>query len=153
MKTKLSLIAAAALATGLIAAGCGGDDDESSDSGTEATTLTKAEFITEADAICAQGNQEIDQAFQTLSKDPSQAQFDEVVTVTVIPSIQGQIDDIRALGAPEGDEDQISAALDSAQEATDKVEEDPSILNDPQGEDPYTEAEKLLREYGITKCG
>lgn len=136
------------LATGLLAAGCGGDDETET-----AAPLSKSEFVVQADAICAAGNKEIDQAFSELSQDSSQAEFDQVVTETVIPSISGQIDDLRALGAPEGDEDQINAALDSAQEATDKAEEDPSILNDPQGEDPYTEAEQQLREYGITKCG
>ena len=46
MKSKLSLIAAAALALGLIAAGCGDDDDD----GGRRTPLTHEEFVTQANA-------------------------------------------------------------------------------------------------------
>ncbi|MDP9189003.1 MAG: hypothetical protein M3O25_07115, partial [Actinomycetota bacterium] len=44
-----------AVAIASIAAGCG-DDDDSSDGGSEAAPLTKAEFVTEADKVCSEAN-------------------------------------------------------------------------------------------------
>ena len=55
------------LALGLIAAGCGDDDDESSDTGTDAVTaaaLTKEEYLAQGNQICKQGNAETDAAAQ-----------------------------------------------------------------------------------------
>ena len=41
----------------LVAAGCGGDDDE-----TPTAALSKQEFITQADAICTKRDQKLDRA-------------------------------------------------------------------------------------------
>ena len=56
MKRNAILLLAGGARLGLIAAGCGGNDDESSDTGTDSTTaLTKAEFLKQGNAICQQG--------------------------------------------------------------------------------------------------
>lgn len=147
MKNKTTMLVAAALATGLIAAGCGGGDDDSS------SDLTKAEFITKADAICAQGNKEIQQAFEALGQGkPSQAQLDQIATDTLLPSVEKQVSQIRDLGIPKGEEDQVNAILDSAQSGIDKGKADPSSLVSDQN-DPFKEANQLAKQYGMTECG
>ena len=55
-----AFVVVAVLAAGAIATGCGSSDDNG-DSTTTAS-LTKAEWIAKADAICQQGNQQINQA-------------------------------------------------------------------------------------------
>jgi hypothetical protein len=42
----------------------------------------------------------------------------------------------------QGDEEQVSAFLDSAQQALDKVEKDPSLISQ-RGQDPFAETTKL----------
>jgi hypothetical protein len=135
----------------LVAVGCGGDDDE--DAATEAPS--KGEFIKQADQICAQGDKEIEQAAGDVfgqGQQPSQQEEDRFITKTVIPNVQQQVDDVRALTPPEGDEQQVAAILDSAQKGIDAVEEDPSVLTRGGG-DPFAESDRLASDYGLKECG
>lgn len=151
MNKVLMLLLAAALGVTAIAAGCGGDDEDG-----DGEALTKQEFITQADQICAEGDRQINEAgsAQFGGQEPSAQEIEEFGTETVAPNIQNQVDQIRALTPPEGDEEQVSAILDAAQEGIDEVEEDPSLLN--QGQDAggaFTEANRLAEDYGLTDCG
>jgi len=152
MKRNLMLLAAGVLATGLIAAGCGdGNDDESSDTGTDAATApTKAEFVAEANEVCKQGNAELEAAGEeTFKGKPTQADLEAFVTDTLVPNVQGQIDDIRALGIPEGDEAVVNGFLDDAEGVLDDLEADPSLLDKG---DPFAAVNKELAAYGLTTC-
>jgi hypothetical protein len=146
----LALICALALA---VAVGCGDDDEEST---TEATP-TKEEFIAEADQICAEGDEEIGQAEQEAFGQgrPTQQEQEDFLTETVLPSIQDQIDGIRGLTPPEGDEQEIAEFLDSAQSALDEIDENPELIL--QGEegtptDPFAETARLGEQYGFQVC-
>jgi hypothetical protein len=144
----LSCVAATALiAVGALVAGCGGDDDEDA--------IGKSEFIAKADAICKKGDKEIEttanEVFGGQQEQPSQAQIADFGAETVVPNIEQQIADIRDLGAPAGDEDQVDAILTAAEEATDEVKDDPQLLAG-QG-DPYAEANRLAKAYGLKECG
>ena len=158
-RTAVTLLAAV-LAVGLVAAGCGGDDDE--DTTTAATTteteaaggepLSKSGFIEQADQICREGDQEIDQEAEQLGLGrPSDQELEHFTTDTLVPGIQQQIDDLRALTPPEGDEEQITQFLDSAQKALDRLEQDPSLLLRESG-DPFAEVRQLGEEYGFEDC-
>ncbi|MGH3993052.1 MAG: hypothetical protein ACRDSN_11400 [Pseudonocardiaceae bacterium] len=157
-KTLLAVLLAAAIAA--VAAGCGGDDDDD-ETATTATTgasggaLTKDAFVTAADGVCAQGDKQIDQAAQQEfggGGEPSTAEQERFFTDTVLPNIQNQIDGIRALAPPEGDEEQVTTILDAAQDAIDESEQDPSVITGG-GEDPFAEANRLAEEYGLKDCG
>lgn len=147
MKNKTTILVAAALATGMIAAGCGGDDGSSSSPTSSA--LTKSEFITQADAICKSG----DAAINAAPQPKSQKQAEAFITSTVVPNVQKQVDQIRALGAPSGDEDQVNAILDSAQQGIDTVTADPSAIASRNGSDPFADANQKAKAYGLEACG
>jgi hypothetical protein len=150
MKRNLTLLIAGLLATGLIAAGCGDDDDDDGDGG---DVLTKQEFITQADALCTREGQAVDEAErQQLGQNSSEAEAEEFITGTALPNIQGQIDGIRDLGAPEGEEDQVNAFLDEAQRALDAAEADPSLFAGEQGQDPFAKTRQLAMDLGLKKC-
>jgi len=149
----------AILTVGLVAAGCGSSNSSSSTS--TAAALTKAEFLKKGNAICNKGNQQINKvAHQTFTKKkypngpPPKSVQTKFVTGTVIPSVQSQIDGIKALGAPTGDEAQVAAIVDSAQSALDKAKADPTTLlqNNPKN-DPFAKANQLTKAYGLTACG
>jgi hypothetical protein len=57
--TRARLLIAGCLLPALIAAGCGGDDDSdmASSAQTEATSISKADYVARSDALCAQANQ------------------------------------------------------------------------------------------------
>lgn len=144
-----AILLVAAVAAGLIAAGCGGDDDD-----TTTAALTKQEFVNQADAICKQSNKEIDKAGQQLygqGKQPSEKKQEKFMTDTVLPDIQQQIDDVSALAPPEGDQEQVTAFIDSARAAADKAEQDPSLMTD-RGTNPFAKTNQLTKAYGLKEC-
>jgi hypothetical protein len=151
MKRNMTLLVAGILATGLIAAGCGGDDDDG-DGGGDA--LTKEEFLAQGNAICEEGNAEIETAFESAigNQQPTQEQLIAVVEDSLIPSVQGQIDDIRELAPPEEDEDRITEFLDKAELALQDIKEDPSLATQEGGEDPFAEVNQEATEIGLTAC-
>jgi hypothetical protein len=154
---KAFLAAVAALvALAALVAGCGSGDET-----TDATvTLTKAEFIKQGDAICKKGNAEIEAGFEDFSEandipqnqEPSKAQGVEIVETVIVPSIKQQGEEIRALGAPEGEEKQVEDLLDSLDAAVSEAEEDPEALFG-ENSDPFADANQQATDYGFKVCG
>jgi hypothetical protein len=146
MKKALWLLVLA-LATGLIATGCGGDDDDD-DGGDDAPT--KEEFVADANQVCEEGNTELDAAAeQVFGKDrPTAEDEGTFITETLVPNVQGQIDEIRDLGAPEGDEDEINGILEDAEAALSDLEANPTF----EGGDPFADVNRRLADYGLTTC-
>jgi hypothetical protein len=132
----------------IAAAGCGGGDDDT----TAAATLTKDEFIAQADEICAAGDQEIAAAADDLGASPSPEEATQLVTDVALPSVREQRDSIAALGAPEGDEDDVEAILDALDEAIAAVEANPEAVFS-NGDDPFADVDRLAQDYGLTDCG
>lgn len=154
MSKRFIALLAALAALALIIAGCGGGSDS-----TETTSsLTKAEFVKQGNAICAKGNEEIEEAFEEFGKEhgfskekePSKAELEEAVETVLIPKISKEIESIRALGPPD---EEAEAVLDAAEEALEKGEEDPKQFLKEENAGPFAKANKLSREYGLTKCG
>lgn len=168
MPTRIPLILILALATALIAAGCGDDDEEpttttTAESATGATGATGAEgatteFAQQADEICREGNDEIDSAaqerFGASQQEPSQDEQLSFAEEVVIPSIGEQIEEISALTPPGGEEDTFNEFVDQAQSDLDEIESNPEVLlRSGGGEDPFAQTNELARELGLTVCG
>lgn len=142
-----------AIVTALVAVGftgCGGDDDSSS---TTTAAISKDDFVEFGNKICAEGNKTFDAAAKSTFSGgkPTEAEMTKFVDETAVPTIQGEIDGIRALGAPEGDEDQVNAILDAAQQGVDTISADPTAFGSGNA-DPFAEANKLASDYGLTEC-
>jgi hypothetical protein len=152
-------VLATLVALAAIVAGCGGSDD-SDTGGTSSSSLTKAQFVKQADTICEKSEEKLGSEFESYvkekgwseDKEPSKEQQEEAVVEVVTPNLQGQIDDIRDLGAPEGDEDQIETMLSTVEEGIEDLEDDPSQLTE-QGSNPLAKGSKLATAYGLEKCG
>jgi predicted small secreted protein len=148
-------VLAALAAISMIAAGCGGGDDSSS----EGSSITKAQFVKQADAICEKGNKETEAEFEEFAeeeglgenKQPSKAQQEKAITDIVAPGVQKQIEEIDGLGAPEGDEKQVEAIVTSVEEGVEEIEENPGSLTE--GKNPLAKGSKLAKEYGLKACG
>lgn len=143
------------LAFGLVAAGCGSSDD-----GTDTTataTITKAELIKKADAICAAGNKANEEAAEEAAEeagfkleDATDEQLRGLIADIVVPGVREQAEEIASLGAPEGDEDQVAAVVAAVEEGVDALEADP---NEALEGEPFSEASELAGEYGFKVCG
>jgi hypothetical protein len=134
----------------VVGAGCGDDEER----------LSEEEFLEQGNAICEEGNDEIDAAIEEIVPDEStEPSIEEVITVyeeTLIPSVQRQIDELRELNPPEDIEDDIEDLLDDAdaavEESSERLEEDPEafVTSD---EDPFAEVNARAEELGLTACG
>jgi len=146
-----ALVLLSIVAVALVAAGCG-----SSKKTHTTPALTKAEFLKKGNAICKKGNDQINKAAQKVflnrKTKPSKAQLNTFATGTLIPSVQSQINGVKALGAPKGDEAKVNAIITTAQAALDKAKTDPILLTGSK-HDPFAKSNKLAKAYGLTVCG
>jgi hypothetical protein len=150
-KALLAVLAALALMAAVVA-GCGGGDDSET-----TATITKAELIKQGDQICEKANDQSESEAEDFAEEndftlekASEEQLEEAVAEVLVPNLNGQVEDIRALGAPEGDEEQVEEILDSLEGAADEIEDDPSVVFE--GE-VLQEPSKLAKSYGFEVCG
>jgi hypothetical protein len=154
LKKGLIAVLAGVLAVALFAAGCGSSSDTTS---TEA--LTKAQFLKQGNAICAAGNKEINAGFEQFSKEnefskknqPTKADFEEGAEEIVIPSVRKQIDELKELEAPEGEEEKNEALFENAEAQLEKGEEDTSLLTD-ENNDLFASVNKEAKALGLGSC-
>ncbi len=139
------------LVVALGVAGCGSDDSSSGDSSSD--SITKADFVAQANAICAESNAKIEAAENEAfsgGQQPTEADIESFVTGTLIPEVEQQVSDIEALDVPEDEVEQVNAILDAAQEGLDEAKADPASLAG--NADPFAQANRLASDYGLTEC-
>jgi hypothetical protein len=156
LKKPVIVLLAALVALAVVAvAGCG----SSSDSTESTASLSKAEFLKKGNAICEKGNESINSEFEEFSKEnnlsetaepPKEAQ-EEAVEQVLIPAISRQIEEVKALGTPEGDEGELAELLSAEEGVVEEAEENPLLLFETTTK--QKEANKLATEYGLTVCG
>jgi hypothetical protein len=157
--TRAAALVATAIA--IIAAGCGGSSDDGEE--ITASSLSKAEFIARADAICAKGQRQVERNFgayaketdlkvQQITKKPTKEQVNGLVNTVLVPAIEEEIAEIRALGAPAGDEDKIEAMLEAMEEGIETAEGLPQKVLEQTGI-AFGIGSRLAKEYGLTTCG
>ena len=169
---KLVLALFALLAIVAVVAGCGGGDSSSSsssdttstegsesaetgDSGGEAPT--KAVFIKEADKICTDDENELDEEIEAFAKEkgfaeseePSEALQIEAFHDLVLPNIARQAEDLASLTPPEGDEETIEELTDTLSEEVEAAEAESGLP----GEDTLKGATDMAKAYGFKSCG
>ncbi|MBX3284292.1 MAG: hypothetical protein KF703_03030 [Actinobacteria bacterium] len=109
----------------------------------------RADFVERANRICREGGA----ALAGQEPDTSdQAALAAYVTDTFVPAVRRQLDDIRALGFPPGDEAELAAILDDTDAALDRLAADPIGVIDS-GRDPFADVNQRLNAYGLTDCG
>lgn len=145
LSKRAAIVAALAIAfAAFAAAGCGDDGDDTETSSGE--PLSKEEFIAQADEICESGDAEIEQQALDLGTD---VDADTLVTTVIVPGTRDQVEQIRSLVPPEGDEDVINDFLDTFDRGLDELENDPSILAKAE---TIAEAREIATDYGFKSC-
>lgn len=147
-KQDRSRLPAVALAATVLAA-CGGDGGE---------RLTESEWIAQADAICAEAQDEID----ALPEPTNAAELAEQARQAVAIA-ERQLSRLRDLRPPETAEDDYEAMLDLTQreiELTNEIAEAASAGDPARTEGLIAEAQRvdedadaLAAEYGFQECG
>jgi hypothetical protein len=143
----VTLLAAACLAVS--AAACGGG-------GGVGKTLSKAEYLAQAKTVCQKGNRDLKSASDdVMSKVPpgsklSDAQINDFVRKTVIPTIRDQVKLLRAIPPPTGEKAHVKAIYDELDKGLDALDKDPKKLAD--GSNVFAAADALAQKYGISVC-
>lgn len=157
-KHKLLTVVLAALIAlfAAIATGCGGSDGgDDSSSSTAAQALTKVAFIKQAGAICDQADKRQAASYEEFKADngeaKSKADEEKVVTEVGLPAIELEIEELREIGAPEGDEDEISAMIDEVEAAVEASKKDPLVVY--KAKTPFKAPEDKAAKYGLKACG
>lgn len=136
-------------ALALIAAGCGSGGDST-------TTVTKAQFVKQVNALCLEREKERADAVQSIisglkpGEELSDARQAKMVTAIIVPSYTKMIANVKSLDAPEGDQAEIEKILKAMEQALKKVEADPrqavfSVVM-------FEEANGLATKYGLKSC-
>ena len=130
----------------LLLVACGGGED----------SISKDEYLKRADAICDEGNKELEEASKGAFADvkegeaPTKDQIEKYARETVIPMVRQQVDDLRDLPPPEGGKSEVDEIYDAIDEALDRVEKDPSLLGS--SADLFEKADELSKKYGYEVC-
>lgn len=143
MNKILGVLVTLVAVTGFGLAACGGGGSDAP---------TKDEYIAQADLICRDGDEAAAKKVESTfgNQPPTQSNLTAAVEDILAPNIQKQLEDLRALTPPEGDEDTVSAIYDELESGLDKILEDPASGVQS---DPFGEASRLARDYGLTECG
>ncbi|WP_320672908.1 hypothetical protein [Patulibacter defluvii] len=132
-----------AVAVGLVLAGCGGDDGP-----------TKAEYVREANAICkradAASQRTARERIARLGGSPTREQLVALVREVALPSIEGQLRDLRALDRPKDDADAVAEIYDALDGEIAKVRADPALAV---AGNPFAGSSAKAHAYGLDACG
>jgi hypothetical protein len=131
--------------------GCGGNSE-----GTAATSLTKPALIKAADEICEKADKTQNAELNAYTKENPKAQATEagqvkMVVVAGLPPLKVEIEELAALEAPEGDEDELEAIWSGMEKALKESESDPTTVLTSAG-NPFAEVGKVAARYGFKVC-
>lgn len=147
MPRFVALIAVLALVG--VAAGCGGSGDSTT---VTTSTLSKAAFVKKANALCETARQKALSYRPPTEKGPEKQIVTSTIHDGILPEIQGAMEEVRELGAPEGDEAKIEAIVVGNEKAVVKAEGE-SFASLPEMEEGFLSTAEKARAYGIDNCG
>lgn len=129
--------------------------------GSDSSALSADEFRTEANKICDEGAERLEELGQDLADSfegdeaPSEEAISDAMT-EILDEIEDQIADLRALEGPDDLESDVNDVLDDAISALDdlrdQLEEDPMSVLESE-EDPFADVNERLTELDLEKCG
>jgi hypothetical protein len=137
-------------ALSLLFVGCGGGDDETTSS------LTRAQFLKQGNAICKKSEEEKGKALRALvakldpNKPITKERKEQLVLTVILPPYEQTTEDLKGLGAPEGDEEEVEAIIKEMEKAAKKTKADPSVAVTTVRE--FEDANKMATDYGLTSC-
>lgn len=151
MRAKLGMLLGSLLAIGLIAAGCGGDDDGN---GGDGEPLTQEQFVAEAQKICDENTADAEQAVSEVQAQADPQDLQQVFVDTfeaLVPILRDTVNRIGELSPPEDLQGTLDEFVTGANEAFDEVESDPEAFfqRAARDENPFPDLQQQAQELGI----
>lgn len=138
------------LITALIAGGCGSSSSSSNSTAATVTgPVTKAAFVAKANAICVKGTIQTEKAGSSLGNNPTEQEAAVAVPAKFVPAVQAQIDELKALSVPSGEQATVTNMLDLAQADLNKVKSDPKLAFETK---TFADFATVAHAYGLKSC-
>ena len=140
-----ALVGAACLTVSASACGGGGSKD-----------IPKTDYLARAKTVCDQGSKVLTAASNYVvsklapGQKLSEAEIDDFVRKTVIPTIRDQVKQLRAIPPPKGEKAHVEEIYKALDKGLDVLQENPKKLSD--GSNVFGDADTLAKKYGITVC-
>lgn len=146
---RLLLVSIAGLSIQLTAGACGGGDDS--------TSVTKAEFLKQGNAICWEALKTQEAAFQQIVTEATEEEatkFDpekqKELVDRVTSSVEKMVGELSELGAPSGEDDAVGHILTGYAQGASEAKNDPKRLF---AGEAFKDADAAATSFGLTKCG
>lgn len=144
------IVAVIAVVTGLAA--CGADPATEPDG---AQTLTKEQYVERANAVCVQLGVEseklADAMLGDLDRQPTEEEL-EAFSKEAAALRRQTLRDLRALPAPEGDEDELAAIYAELERVLEELEAIPPATPGQPGDVSIDRFRERANDYGLTEC-
>lgn len=132
-------LVALVLAATLGLTGCG-DESEGA--------ISKQDFLDQGNTICSAGNVAVDDIGDSIDTNDEE-QVLSAIKEQVVPLVRSQLEELRALGYPEGDKGTLEEMYADTEGVLDVWEDDPGQALDDERMAPIN---KRLGDYGLTEC-
>jgi hypothetical protein len=159
LSIKAFLLCTAAAAV-LLISGCGSDDSTASSGAAGVTvetgSLSKAEFIAQANEICTEGRSQIEQKFFSELKRDDSGTVDAEGSIlastktTIVPGYEEWVEEISDLGAPSGEEEAVAKFLNTLQLRLDEINADPTEMTTTAT--PFEKVTGSAEAAGLSGC-
>lgn len=124
---RLTIAALGVVALALVLLGCGSSGSGSNSSATNASAdagTTKAQFIQQAEAVCAKSARERQAAIAAWKKQsPGEGSLEEGLTEIVAPALTEEAEALRALEPPKGQQAEVTKMIENLSTGSSAVEE------------------------------
>jgi len=148
MGKRSAVLCLGVLMLALLGVGCGGGGEE-----TATAQIAKPAFVAKAQAICEKTYTKVQGEYEQFVKENGETAFDDLDSMeeytddTLIPAREQQLEEVRDLGVPPGDEEKVEAILVAYEKGLDEADEDPeNAVTSAYG--PFVPAAELLKAYG-----
>lgn len=157
MITRLTMLFMAVAAGSLLVAGCG-DDGEAAAPEITTSSLTKAEFVQQGNSACVEEKEKL-LGRAAAYKPPANAKQMSAAELlamklkaVIVPTVEGEMAAIQALGAPEGEEEAVGAILAAQQQGLEELSDVTAVQSVRGITNHFDEATKLAERYGLANC-
>lgn len=136
--------ATAALAAALLALTACGDGGPG--------VVEKDDYVAAANDVCAGARQALQSISGQFTGDTPLAQIEAFLQDVYVPRLRTELEELRDLGYPDGDRDELEAIFDDYGAILDDIETNADDFAES-GTDPFADVDARLDAYGLTDCG
>jgi hypothetical protein len=158
-RKRLAAMLAGAVALAALSTGCG--DGDGGEEGATWESLTKAQYVREATALCASQRGRISRELAPVSEKLGRgdaigrAEVKEAMEDVILPGFRSEYEELRELRPPRGDEDFLDLMISKFSASLANGEEDlvRFFRLKLSGYSEFAEGTLMTKEYGVEGCG